>query len=116
VDEFLKHRLMIREQGSSPSTNTDTWVRLGEEGSRYYEHARWLDVNLVSYDLGGVLHRDSVQVSASDGAFEKKEAQRINMLVLRARSNFVALTDRQGRFLRLIERQDLLERLIEQLA
>jgi hypothetical protein len=32
------------------------------------------------------------------------------------RSNFVALTDRQGRFLRLIERQDLLERLIEQLA
>jgi hypothetical protein len=114
VFEFLKHPFM-QEKGPIPPTNTDDWVLLGDEGTTYYEHARWLDANVILHDLRSVLGREAALGSRSNGAFEQKEVQRINKVVLAAHSNFVAVSDRQGRFLQLIERQDLLERLIGEL-
>jgi hypothetical protein len=104
VSRFLNSE-RIRRRDPSPDPE---WVSVGDE----FEHARWLkgEADLVSILSRDVVRRPAIQLDPKEDEGELSKA------VLRTQGSFVAATDRGGRFLRLIDRQALLEKYAAEIA
>lgn len=106
---FIYHP-SIRPQDQAqepPEDKRDQWVVLRQNGQRYWEHANWLTRSLLKDVLGDVLTAQAVRASATD------RGERVTRAVLRAEAPFVALVDRRGTFIDLVDRLALLEELAE---
>jgi hypothetical protein len=82
-----------------------------QESKSYWEHANWIDEARLESDLGDALHT-SEEVCYED-SLDTSQVRRVQALLRRKGSFFVALVDRKGVFKSLIDREVLLEQVAE---
>jgi hypothetical protein len=98
VNRFLKNPdLRQPHDGEEPA---EDWVRL----KTVDEHAHWIKGERHLLDLFDGLYQEHV---VADSTTDDEDLQK---MVLRKRGDFVAVTDPEGRFIRLIDRAALLEK------
>ncbi len=109
---LIQDREKDKEHPPDPA-NISEWERLEKEqrSSSYWEHANWIDEARLESDLGEVLHT-SEEVWYKD-SLDTSQVRRVQALLRRKGSFFVALVDRKGVFKSLIDREVLLEQVAE---
>jgi hypothetical protein len=109
LDFLTKHPSIHPQNPTSepPEDERNQWVVLRQNEQRFWEHAKWLTRSLLEDVLGDVLTTQAVRASASD------RGERVTRAVLRVEAPFVALVDRRGTFIDLVDRLALLEELKE---
>jgi hypothetical protein len=106
---FVNHPSVHPQDPASepPEDERSQWVVLHMNGERFWEHAEWLTRSLLEDVLGDVLTTQAVRASVND------RGERVTRAVLRVEAPFVALVDRRGTFIDLVDRLALLEEFTE---
>jgi hypothetical protein len=113
VSTFLsKIQVSAKDKDHSPDpANRSEWEFLKKSPNPYWEHANWIDEARLESDLGDALHT-SEEVWYKD-SLDTAQVRRVQALLRRKGSFFVALVDRTGVFKSLIDRGVLLEQAAE---
>jgi hypothetical protein len=101
--------------GKSPDPDDGKWesIKPKEEQQQLWEHAKWLNATLLKNDLGNIIQCDTSTWLKENSDISPAEQVRY---ILRRKSPFVALVDEEKKFVSLIDRQDLLERVAARLG
>jgi hypothetical protein len=90
------------QQDHEPDSDQIEWVCLKQQ--QLWEHAKWISGSRIDRLLGSILN-DSWFLDSPDISNEEK-----TKAILRRKGQFVALVDEERKFRRLVDRQDLLEK------
>jgi hypothetical protein len=107
-DQILREFLQRIQQQTYPTgAGQDAWVRIPTSGD--FEHAQWLDTPFLKELLG----KDLVTTYVRSSNFEAKPNSEQVKIILSEPTPYVALTQENGRFEELIERQPLNEKAVQ---
>jgi hypothetical protein len=104
---ILHDFLRLIQQQRPPDIEQDAWVLI--PSSHQYEYAQWLDASLLKELLGKDLVTSYMRSSGLKG---KPNSEQVKIM-LSEPTPYIALTLDNGEFEELIERQPLLERVVE---
>jgi hypothetical protein len=107
-DQILQAFLAeIQRQTVPEDAERDAWVLIPSSGQ--YEHAQWLDASI----LKGILGKDLVTSYMRSRDLKGKPNPEQVKIMLSEPTPYIALTLENGEFEELIERQPLLERVVQ---
>lgn len=110
--QHVTHTFIHKVQGAAPLGDINQhWLEIsGEDGNVRYEYAHWVTQHWLEQTLGNALSRSQITQDFDETAEETRAK------ILRRKGDLVAVVDHQNRFVKLIDRKAMLERVAPKVA